>query len=182
MPVVLQKRETNKVLVNVLGVTKTQNVLVNLGPPKHANQNFFSITNQNIYQNSLRQSKKIIAKRSLTDTKPTWDEIKRSKKKLVGCKHQHNWWQYVIQKVLLKKWAYPTLWELQTLNHFVVTKFPVWHAILATFANARVHTSYGAFKLRKISNIESFCGDKIPNLTCYFGYFCKCQSSYIWGI
>jgi hypothetical protein len=87
----LQNRQTqqycgnkheSKVLVNRFGFTKTCFVLALQG----ASQNFlpklvfFSVTNQNFYQNSHRQSETKIAKTSLTGTTPTYVEIKKREK------------------------------------------------------------------------------------------------------
>ncbi len=76
------------------------------GPPKTCPPIFvlvfFSVTNQNCYQNSHCQSETKIAKTSLTGTKPTYDEIKNKNKKKekqvsVGCKDRH----YTIASVFL---------------------------------------------------------------------------------
>jgi len=52
------------------------------GPPKTFLPKlvFFSITNQNLYQNWHRQLETKIAKTSLTGTKPTYVEIKKREK------------------------------------------------------------------------------------------------------
>jgi hypothetical protein len=84
-----------QVLVTTFGFTKTGFVLVLQGSPKTCPPKlfvlfFFSVTNQNCYQNSHRQSETKIAKTLLTGTKATYDEIKKKEKQVsVGCKDRH---------------------------------------------------------------------------------------------
>jgi hypothetical protein len=51
--------------------------MVNLGPLQ-PNFGFVSVTNKNTKKNSHHQSETKIAKRLLTGTKPTYDEIKNT--------------------------------------------------------------------------------------------------------
>ncbi len=64
-----------------------------LGPPitLQPNFDFGSVTNKNFDDNTPCQIEEYISKRSLTGTKPTYNEHEKTRKKvLVGCKDRPN--------------------------------------------------------------------------------------------
>jgi hypothetical protein len=80
-----QPQQHCNVFVNLFGSPKTWNVLGDLGPPKtfQPNFGFGSVTNKNFDENTPHQIKEYMSKRLPTGTKPTYDEHKKTQKKVL---------------------------------------------------------------------------------------------------